>query len=166
LDFKKTSIIIALLLLVSLFGFLAFNDGTNEDTLQFTSTGFVQLKEYADDLEHSLSENKLEVKLEYAISAFQKVNQSRNAIMYLSTIETEGMDFTLLAQRMAVMSNNAQDYILTISQNKPLNPERLKKDIADARKIVTKMDYRLIEQGKYKEIKFIVEELNQELNQR
>lgn len=164
---KNVLIITLLLLIVILIGFLyTLRKDPNEMTLDYAATGFIQLKEYSDDLESSLTEAKLEQKLEDALSAFQKVNQARDAIMYLRAVDTQSTDYTLILQRLSAMSNNVQNYIITISQGKSLNPDTIIKDISDGRKIVNTLDYRLVGQGKFELIKAVVDELGREFRSR
>lgn len=86
--------------------------------------------------------------------------------MYLRTVDTQSTDYTLILQRLSAMSNNVQNYIITISQGKSLNPDTIIKDISDGRKIVNTLDYRLVGQGKFELIKAVVDELGREFRSR
>jgi len=156
---KKNFLIAIFILLAVIIIYLLINPTSNnpKKLMVISAVRYIQLQEYADQLNQALHEKTEKKKFELAANALLKVQQSLDSMHYLGVLlEDKKISTHILTGRLTVMSSNIQQYVLQLYDKQDLTPdqeERLKKDIRDAKMIVKTLNWKWIESGNYEEIK-------------
>jgi hypothetical protein len=135
----------------------------------YASSRFIQLFEYAYELEDSLHDVNKETKVTKAILALAKSDDSHHALIFLSPIlEAEGIEIEFLEARVSMMNSNMNWYISTLAAGEEV-PDDLEKallrDIKDAKEIVSQIDHTWIRNGEYEKIEEATKKLHKLLVQ-